>query len=53
MDSLCYPVLFCYAFIHVCMLMPCGKGLTSWLSFVMSHFDVDILLLVSWDRFGA
>ena len=34
-------VLFCYDFMHVCLLMPCGhllgKGLTSWLSFVMSN----------------
>ena len=33
---------FCYAFMHVCLLMPCGhmlrKGLTSWLSFVMSNY---------------
>ena len=29
----------CYAFVRVCLLMPCGhlgKGLTSWLSVVMS-----------------
>ena len=43
-------VLFCYAFMHVCLLMPCGRlldgggggggGLASWLSFVMSNCDV-------------
>ena len=49
-------VLFCYAFTHVCLLMPCGhlmgKGLTSWLSFVMSNCDVNSPL-VSWVRCGA
>ena len=32
---------FCYAFVRICLLMPCGhllgKGLTSWLLFVMSN----------------
>ena len=50
-------VLFCYAFMHVCLLMPCGhllgKGLTSWLSFVMSNCDVVTFPLVSWVRCGA
>ena len=35
---------FCYAFVRVCLLMPCGhllgKGLTSWLSFVVSNYEV-------------
>ena len=35
---------FCYAFVRVCLLMPCwspaGKGLTFWLSFVMSNCEV-------------
>ena len=49
-------VLFCYAFMHVCLLMPCGylwKGLTSWLSFVMSNCAVVIFSFVSWVRCGA
>ena len=33
----------CYAFVRVCLLMPvwlpAGKGLTSWLSFVMSSCE--------------
>ena len=33
-----------YAFVHVCLYVPCGrspagKGLTSWLSFVMSNCE--------------
>ena len=32
---------------------PVGKGLTSWLSFVMSNCDVVTFPLVSWVRFGA
>ena len=33
---------FCYAFIDA-MWSPAGKGLTSWLSFVMSNCEVGIL----------
>ena len=43
-------VLFCYDFVHVCLLMPCdhtGKGLTSWLLIVMSNCDVITFPLVS------
>ena len=32
---------------------PAGKGLTSWLSFVMSLCDVVTFPLVSWVRCGA
>ena len=32
---------------------PAGKGLTSWLSFVVSNCDVVTFLLVSWVRCGA
>ena len=49
---------FCYAFMRVCLLMPClwssaGKGLTSWLSFVMSNCEVVTFSLVSWVGCGA
>ena len=27
---------FCFAFVRVCLLILAGKGLTSWISFVMS-----------------
>ena len=30
-----------------------GKGLTSWLSFVMSNCEVDTFLFASWARYGA
>ena len=50
MDRLCYfcPVLLCF---HVrllvdALLSPVGKGLTSWLSFVMSNCDVVTFPLV-------
>ena len=32
---------------------PAGKGLTSWLSFVMSNCEVVTFQLVSWVRCGA
>ena len=32
---------------------PAGKGLTSWLSFVMSNCDVVTIPLASWVRCGA
>ena len=32
---------------------PAGKGLTSWLSFVMSNCEVFTFQLVSWVRYGA
>ena len=50
-------VLFCYAFVRVCLLMalwsPAGKRLTSWLSFLMSSCEVVTFPLVSWVRCGA
>ena len=52
MDHLCYLglVLLCF---HAHLLVdalwpPAGKGLTSWLSFVMSNCDVVTFSLVSW-----
>ena len=44
--SLCFHArLFIYA-----LWSPAGKGLTSWLSFVMSNCDVVTFLMVSWVR---
>ena len=47
----------CYAIVHVYLLVPCGhllgKGLLSWLSFVMSNNEVVTFPLVSWVRCGA
>ena len=57
MDHLCYfwLVLLCfYARLFVDALWsPAGKGLTSWLSFVMSNFGVVTFPLVSCVRCGA
>ena len=57
MDQLCHfcLVLLCiYARLFVNALWSlAGKGLTSWLSFVMSNFDVATFPLVSWVRCGA
>ena len=57
MDHFCYfcLVLFCFnARLFVDALMsPDGRGLASWLSFVMSNCDVVTFPLVSWVRCGA
>ena len=58
MDHLCYfcLVLLCF---HVRLFVdalwsPAGKGLTFWLTFVMSnHYDGVTFPLVSWVRCGA
>ena len=57
MDHLCNfcLVLLCF---HACLFVdalwsPAGKGLTSWLSFVMSNCDVVTFTLVSWVRCDA
>ena len=57
MDYLCYfcLVLFCFhasLFINA-LWSPAGKGLASWLLFVMSNCDVVTFPLVSWVRCGA
>ena len=56
-DHLCYfcLVLVCFhARLFVDALWsPAGKGLTSWLSFVMSNCDAVTFPLVSWVRCGA
>ena len=57
MDHLSYLCLglFClYARLLVDALWsPAGKGLTSWLLFVMTNCDVVTVPLVSWVRSGA
>ena len=57
MDHLCYICLVLLCF-HARLLVdamwsPAGKGLTSWLSFVMSFCDVVTFPLVSWARYCA
>ena len=60
MDLLCF---FCLVFaMHLCesvytnvcaLWSPAGKGLTSWLSFVVSNYDFVTFPLVSWVRCGT
>ena len=57
MDHLCYFCLVLECF-HTCLFVdalwsPAGKGLTSWLSFVMSNCDIVTFPLVCWVRCGA
>ena len=57
MDHLCYfcLVLLCFharLFVDA-LCSPAGKGLTFWLSFVMSNCDVVTFPVVSWVRCGA
>ena len=57
MDYLCYfcLVLLCFhaRLIVDALWSSAGKGLTSWLLFVMSNCDVVTFPLVYWVRFGA
>ena len=55
MDHLClFLSCVCYAFVHVCALWShAGKGLTSWLSFVVSNCEFVTFSLVFWVRFGT
>ena len=58
MDLLCFCSVLCLlclcARLFICALWsPAGKGLTSWLSFVVSNCEFVTLLLVSWVRCGT
>ena len=55
MNHSCY---FCLVFVMLssasdALLSPAGKGLTSWLSFMMSNCEVVTFPSVSWVRCGA
>ena len=57
-DLLC--LFFCLEFVMLCARLficalwsPAGKGLTSWLSFVMSYCEYVTFPLVSWVRYGT
>ena len=57
MDLLCF---FCLEFamllcasVYMCFVITCGKGLTSWLSFVVSKCEFVTFQLVSWVRCGT
>ena len=44
----------CYAFVRIDALWsPAGRGMASWLSFVMSDFEIVTFTLVSWVRCGT
>ena len=48
----------CYAFVRACLFIsalwsPAGKGLTSWLSFVVSNCEFVTFPLVSWVKCGT
>ena len=52
--------LFCLVFamslwasVYMCLWSPAGKGLTSWLSFVVSNCEFVTFPLVSWVRCGT
>ena len=58
MDLLCFCSVLCLlcicARLFICALLsPAGKGLTSWLSFVVSNCEFVTFLLVSWVRCGT
>ena len=57
MDHLCYyciVLLCCHARLFVdALCSPAGEKVTSWLSFVMSFYNVFTFPLVSWDGCGA
>ena len=58
MDLLCFCSILCLlchcASLLICALWsPAGKGLTSWLSFVLSYCEFVTIPLVSWVRCGT
>ena len=42
-----------YASVYMCLVVTFGKGLTSWLSFVVSSCKFVTFLLLSWVRCGT
>ena len=52
-DSVLYLLCFCVCLFIGALWSPAGKGMTSWLSFVMSKCEVVTFPLVSWVRCGA
>ena len=51
--SILFLLCFCVHLFIAVLWSPAGKGLTSWLSFVMSNCEVVTFPLVSWVRYGA
>ena len=57
MDRLCFSclvfaMLLC-ASVYMCLVSPAGKGLASWLSFVVSNCEFVTFPTVSWVRCGT
>ena len=58
MDLLCFCSVLCLLCLFACLFncalwSPAGKGLTSWLSFVLSNCEFVTFPLVSWVRCGT
>ena len=56
MDHLCYLCLVFVMLSHLsiaALWSPVGKGLTSWLSFVMFNYVLSLSRVVSWVRCGT
>ena len=58
MDLLCFFFVLCLLCLCACLFIcalssPAGKGLTSWLSFVVSNCEFVTFPLVSWVRCGT
>ena len=51
--SVLFLLSFCACLFINALWSPAGKGLTSWLSFVMSNCEFVTFPLVSWVRCGA
>ena len=52
-DHLCYFCIVSARLFIDALWLPAWEGLTSWLSFVMSNFEVVTFPLVAWVRCGA
>ena len=46
-------VMHLHASVYMCLIVTAGKGLTSWLSFVVSNCGFVTFPLVSWVRCGT
>ena len=60
MDLFFLLLFFCLVFamplcasVYMCLVVTCWKGLTSWLSFVVSNCEFFTFPLVSWVRCGT
>ena len=49
---LVFAVLLC-ASVYMCLVVTAGKGLTSWISFVVSNCECVTFPLVSWGGYGT